>query len=265
MTNDKKYVGLIPAAGYATRLANLPCSKEIFPVRFTDEEQLQHEFPVCKVLIDAYRKANIENICIISREEKVDILETLGNGEQYDVELSYIYTQKTQGAAFTLDKAYAFTEKQFVALGFPDIIFKPDNAFSQLISKQHSSKADVVLGLFPAENPTKMDMIEFDSLNKIHGIHIKPKATTLQWTWILAVWSPSFSKFMHQTLASATILKHANQNNEIHVGHVFQLALETGMQFDSVFINDGKLIDIGTQDDLNDLTSRLVHERWFNH
>ena len=261
MTNKSTYIGLIPAAGYAKRLTNLTCSKEIFPVRYTDEKQIQHEFPVCKVLIDAYKNAEIKQIYIISRKEKTDIIETLGNGEQFGINLSYVYTQKTDGAAYTVDKAHAFIQDEYIALGFPDIIFKPNDAFSQLTRKQQSSQADVVLGLFPAENPTKMDMIEFDAANKIHRIHIKPATSNLRWTWILAVWSPAFTEYMHHTLASNT--KHAEHNKEMHVGRIFQFALQAGLHFDSVLFKGGKLIDIGTPDDLNCLASRLSHEKWF--
>ncbi len=263
MTNYRKYIGLIPAAGFATRLTNLSCSKEILPITYTDKDMQVHEFPVCKVLIDAYKYAKIEQICIISREEKKDIKETLGDGKKYDVKLSYIYTQKTQGAAFTLDKAYSHTKNNNVALGFPDIIFKPNNAFPQLLNKHKANNADVVLGLFPAEKPEKMDMIELDSSNSIRRIHIKPKTTSLKWTWILAVWSPSFSEFMHNTLAALTAHQPEGQIAEMHVGRIFQLAIDEGLQFDSIFFDTGRLIDIGTADDLSCLSSRLDNEDWF--
>jgi len=261
MANDRKYIGLIPAAGYATRLADLTCSKEIFPIRYKNHKQQNIEFPVCKMLLDAYKNSGIKDICIISREDKTDVAKALGNGEQFDVSLSHLYTQKTTGVAYTLDKAYAFVQDSHIALGFADIIFKPVNAFSKLISKQQSSHADVVLGLFPAEKPSKMDMVEFDDSNHIQAIHIKPKKTTLQWTWILAVWKPTFTEFMHQTLTGK--LKQAEHDAEMHVGRVFQLALDAGLQFDTVMFNDGKLIDIGTPDDLNNVANRLKNENWF--
>ena len=46
--------------------------------------------------------------------------------------------------------------------GFPDILFRPVDAFVHLLSHLKNSEADVVLGLFPT-NPlqrTDMDMVE---------------------------------------------------------------------------------------------------------
>ena len=64
---------------------------------------------------------------------------------------------------YTIDQAYPHVRNAYVALGFPDILFSPDNAFTQLINQLRSRNADVVLGLFPADKPEKTDMVEIDT------------------------------------------------------------------------------------------------------
>ena len=249
-TNKIQYTGLIPAAGRATRLQNLPCSKEIYPLHIRDKDGQDFNFPVCKCLIDSYRIAGVNKIYMIIRDGKEDIRHHLGNGSQYDVEIRYLFTQKSYGPPYTLDEAYPLIQNQYVVLGFPDILFKPRYAFKQLIEKQQQTNADVVLGLFPAPNPKKMDMVAIDQMGKIQSIHIKPQNTSLLWTWILAVWNPGFSAFMHQSLKDMLSDFESGKHTECHVGTVFQLALKSGVTFDFVNFNEGELIDIGTPDDL---------------
>ncbi len=89
-----------------------------------------------------------------------------------------------------------------VALGFPDMVFAPGNLFGQLLAKQKTTDADVVLGLFPANRPDKVDMVETDDKGKVKRIFVKPARTDLLLTWGVAVWSPAFSHFMHEFLVS---------------------------------------------------------------
>ncbi len=249
-TKKVRYTGLIPAAGRATRLQNLTCSKEIYPLHFRDKDGQDYDFPVCKCLIDSYRIADVNDIYMIIRDGKEDIRQKLGNGSQYGVEITYLYTRKYYGPPYTLDEAYPLIQDQYVVLGFPDILFKPRYVFKQLIEKQQQTSADVVLGLFRAPNPQKMDMVSFDQTGKIEWIDIKPQQTSLVWTWTLAVWNPGFSDFMHQSLQGMLSDFESDKRTECHVGTIFQFALEKDIKFDHVFFNEGDLIDIGTPDDM---------------
>jgi glucose-1-phosphate thymidylyltransferase len=134
-----------------------------------------------------------------------------------------------------------------VALGFPDIIFEPEDAFVQVLNKQAETQADVVLGVFRTDEPQKWDMIDMDEHGQIRKIVIKPPRSNLTCTWALAVWSPSFSEFMHQYLAQSS---HAADRTELHVGNVIQAAIDDKMHVEGVFFPHGRCLDIGTPDDL---------------
>ncbi len=257
-----KYVGLIPAAGQATRLKNLPCSKEIYLLRIHTKDGKERIQPACSCLLDSFRLANVNDITMIIRQGKEDIAKQLGDGKQYGVAIDYLYTQKPYGPPYTLDEAYSQVQGKYIATGFPDILFTPRHAIKLLIEKQQQTKAEVVLGLFHAPDPKKMDMVAFDQAGRIESIQIKPQHTTLVWTWVLTVWSPVYTEFMHQSLQKLLNEFETKTRTECHVGTFFQLALEAGMTFEHVFFNKGELVDIGTPEDLSRVEQVLARENW---
>jgi glucose-1-phosphate thymidylyltransferase len=258
----EKYIGLIPAAGHATRLKLNSGSKEIYPIVIESSNGKKASYPVCKCLLDTFSGAGITNVCVITRKEKKDIEKKLSTGKEYKVSIDYIYCKETYGPPYTLDQAYqSVKDKYFVALGFPDILIKPKSALTDIIQKQEETEADIVLALFETDTPTKMDMIVFDDERRIHDLDIKPNNTTLNWTWALAVWGPKFSLYMHNCLKKLSLEYEAKKRTECHVGTVFQLALKDGIKFDHVFIHDGKMMDMGTPEDL--MKIKKSPKMWF--
>jgi len=161
------------------------------------------------------------------------------------------------GSPYTLDQAYAFVAGRRIALGFPDILFEPADAYGRLLAHQERSGADVVLGLFPAQTPEKMDMVETDSRGRVREIHIKPRATALRLTWIIAVWTPAFTRFMHTYLAEildevrAGGYPHRERPREPYVGDVLRAAIRQGMVVETLRFEQGWCLDIGTPEDLD--------------
>jgi glucose-1-phosphate thymidylyltransferase len=156
-----------------------------------------------------------------------------------------------------LDQAYPFVQDAMVVFGFPDIVFQPDDAFVQLLDQQSESDADIVLGLFPAHQPHKMDMVELGADDQILKIEIKPVQTHLSYTWIIAVWTPKFTRFMHEyVLAGQKInikdkaVANSKEQNEVFLGDVIQAAIQNDLRIDKVFFADGNYLDIGTPEDM---------------
>jgi glucose-1-phosphate thymidylyltransferase len=241
---------LIPAGGQATRIAPLPCSKELYPVGFSSMNSEQEMRPkvACHYLIEKMRLAGIKKIFIVLREGKWDIPAYFRDGAALDVHLAYLIMNLPFGAPYTLDQAYPFVQDALIALGFPDILFSPEDAFIQLLASQSSSKADVVLGLFPADQPGKVDMVDSDSDGKVCRIVIKPRQTKLRHTWGIAVWTPVFTHFMHEYLAAAR--KSAPHKPELFVGDIVQAAIGDGLRVEAVYVSDEPFLDIGTPEDL---------------
>ncbi len=262
-SNPLELVGLLPVAGRATRIQPLPCSKELYPVGFRDEELpdgtlVTRPMAVSQHLFESMRLAGVRKAYVILRRGKWDIVDFYGSGLMVGMDLAYMVTEVPYGAPFSIRQAFGFVANATIVFGFPDIIFHPANAFIHLLAKLKEQKADLVLGLFPAVDPQKMDMVEMDCNGRLQNIHIKPEYSNLIYTWILAVWSPVFTRFMHDYLnrVEPEVHKSYTESNpggrplEYYLGHVIQEALETDLTVESVVFETGHYVDIGTPEDL---------------
>lgn len=250
MKTHLEVVGLIPAAGHATRGGRLPCSKELYPIGFMSikgQPDLQPKV-ACHYPLEAMRRGGIKKVYVVLREGKWDIPSYLGDGKAFDLDIAYLMRGLPFGVPFTLEQAFPFIERNLVALGWPDILFHGVDGYQQLLDRQRASGADIVLGLFPADRPQKVDMVDLDESGQLREIVIKPSRTHLQYTWGMAVWTPVFSHFMHEFVLSS--IERASTNLEISVGDVIQAAYRKGLSVDCVHISDKPYVDIGTPDDL---------------
>ena len=259
--NSKNYsevVGIIPAGGQGSRLG-LPCSKELFPIGFRMGANGESVRPkvVCHDLLQKMQETRITKTYIILRDGKWDIPQYLGDGSTWDMHVAYLIMSIPFGVPYTIDQAYPFVRDALVAFGFPDIVFEPNDAFQRLLVRQEMTKADVVLGLFEAPDPHKVDMVECDEKGRVRKIIIKPTSTFLQHSWIIAVWTPKFTEFMHKYLSSVRI----PERQELFIGDVIQSAIDEGLEVDSVYFPDGSYVDIGTPQDLfKAVCSNVVEE-----
>lgn len=258
-TFQQEIIGLLPAAGQATRVAPLPLSKELYPIGFRLVEGGHSSRPkvVCHYLLEKMRLAGIAKAYIVLRKGKWDIPAYLGDGTMLNMHLAYLMMHLPFGAPYTLDQAYPFVQHALVAFGFPDIIFQSDDAFVRLLARQATANADIVLGLFPTHQPQQMDMVDPDDNGRVHSIVIKPPQTHLRYTWIIAVWTPVFTRFMHEYLAAileANVQNDAGGNapgqQELFVGDIIQAAIHNDLQVEAVLFPNDLCLDIGTPDNL---------------
>ncbi len=188
-------VGVVPAAGWGRRVAPLPCSKEIYPVGWHVEgEQKGRPKVAVHYLLENMRRAGARRAYVVLREGKWDIPAYLGDGRHVGLALAYLMVHVPHvphGVPFTIDAAYPFVREAHVLFGFPDVLFRPVDAFERLLARQQATGADLVLGLFPTDRPHKMDMVELDARDHVRSLAIKPAtATSLQYTWLIAAWAP---------------------------------------------------------------------------
>jgi glucose-1-phosphate thymidylyltransferase len=252
-------IGLIPAGGQATRLGKIPCSKEVFPLvksKLNNEDESEINV-ISEHLIKSYRIAGINNIYYILRQGKWDIPAYFGDGKNFGVNISYLIMDLPHGTPFTLNQAYPFTNDKYIALGYPDIIFKPIEAFIKIKEKISETKADIVLGLFQIDNYAKWDMIEFHGKEKIKNIAIKQDRPDLKYGWTIALWNPKFWKFMHEYIqniidsnSNGKVIIKGQLSRELYPGDIFMEAIRSGLNVEAVIFEEGNSIDIGTPEDL---------------
>ena len=257
--SQRKIIGLLPAGGKAARLAPLPFSKELYPIGFQhlDNGRSLRPKPVCVYLLEKMRLAGIAEVYIVLRDGKWDIPAYLGDGTNLNMHLAYLIMRLPFGVPYTLNQAYPFVQDAIVAFGFLDILFEPEDAFEKLLSRQVKVNADVVLGLFPVDQPQKWHMVKVNNNGKVTNIVNNPVETDLNYTWIIAVWTQTFTHFMHGYLAK---LQKANDQieigidkalqNELYISDVVQAAIENKLKVEGVIFPRGSCLDIGTPSDL---------------
>ncbi|HEY9845108.1 MAG TPA: sugar phosphate nucleotidyltransferase [Candidatus Caenarcaniphilales bacterium] len=255
---QRQVIGLLPAGGRGTRIAPLPGSKELYPIGFRPVDQGRSLRPkvVCHYLLENMRLAGIAKAYIVLRPGKWDIPAYLEDGTLLDMSLGYLIVRLPYGVPYTLDQAYPFVQDALVALGYPDILFQPADAYVQLLTRQAASNADVVLGVVPFDQPHKAGMVDFDTHNRVRRVVEKPSQSNLRYMWGTAVWAPRFTHFMHQYLAALEAkIQQSNPDHELArpelaLGDVIQAAIEHGLRVEVEIFAEGFYLDIGTPEDL---------------
>ncbi len=265
MQKSVDIVGILPAGGRGSRIEPLPCSKEIFPIGFGKVEGIDNVRPkaVSQYLLEKMRKAGVKKAYFILREGKWDIPKYFGDGASVDMNLGYLMMRLPFGTPYTLDQASPFVGDSIVAFGFPDILFDAEDAYIQLLQRQASSGADVVLGLVSVAQPWTMDMVEIDDQCEVRSIVIKPSVSSLGFGWIIAVWSPVFTRFLHEYLEGqqreGMPEEGLDGQSELSVGHVLQAAFQGGLRMEGVQFPECSYLDIGTPEHLR----TAVYDRKF--
>jgi glucose-1-phosphate thymidylyltransferase len=250
-THRTEVVGIIPAAGMATRIAPLPCSKELYPIGFRDvvDGRGVRPKPVGQYLLEHFRRGGAERAYIVIRKGKWDIPSYFGDGSDLDLAIAYLIMNLPHGVPYTVDQAHAFVRDATVIFGFPDILIEPEDAYPRVVAHLHATQAAVVLGLFPTDQPHLGDPIEFDDQGRIRHIYVKPAHSDLRFTWVIAAWAPSFTEFLHSYLvqreAGAPIPR-----TELHMSEVIVAGLRAGLRVEGLHLPGARFLDIGVPENL---------------
>ena len=244
----RNLLGLIPAAGRAERLGPLPCSKELLPIGFRETPRGPAPKVAGHYLLERFRAAGVRRIFMVLHESKQDVPRYFGTGEIADVALAYLSIPGSRSVPETLDRAFPFVEDAIVALGFPDVLFEPKDAYTPLIQRQAATGADLVLGLFPTERHRTTDMVELDAEGQVTRVEVRPETTALRFNWLIAVWSPVFTRFLHEAVRKAP--EAPEDNSEFQIGAVVRSAVEAGLRVEGVEFPEGSYRDIGTPAEL---------------
>lgn len=246
-------VGLIPAAGRAERLGPLPCSKELLPVGIRQTPRGPALQVAGHCLLERFRAAGVERAFMVLHESKWDVPRYFGTGEIAGVSLAYLSIPGSRSVPETLDRAFPFVADSLVALGFPDVIFEPLDAYAPLIARQAATGADLVLGLFPVADPRTMrttDMVELSEDGRVLRVEVRPEATALRSNWLIAVWSPVFTRFLHAAVGEALKAPASPDAPELQIGAVVRAAVEAGLHVQGVEFPTGTWRDVGTLPEL---------------
>jgi len=237
-----KIIGLIPAAGYATRLGTtVTGSKELIPIATA----VSPARPVCEYLLQQMQRAGIERAVMVIRESKSDIPMRLKTGAGLGMQIEYVVTAATPSVPHTVACAQAQMRDAVVVLGFPDLLVHEQDCVARLVDAFRAHPVDVLLGLFPLVNGD-MDAVEMAQRRVIRVVP-KPRSTIVAHTWGFAVWSDRFTEYLHARLASGHFI---TSTREPHMGDILDAAIRDGLTVEGVPISIRPFLDIGTPEGL---------------
>jgi glucose-1-phosphate thymidylyltransferase len=150
-----RVVGVVPAAGRATRLQPLPCSKEVLPVDGR---------PVMDYLVERMRAALCDELRVVTRPEKADVVERARALGAHVVE-----AHPPSVADSLLAGLRGLHADDVVLFGFPDSLWEPLDGFAHLLD----GLDEVTLGLFRCASLTRSDVVTVEG-DRVTGIHVKP-------------------------------------------------------------------------------------------
>lgn len=247
MNDIDNFVGVIPAAGFGRRLRLKNKSKEILPVMYPHNLYGIKEKVISSFLIDQLENAGIKQIFMIIRTGKWDIPKYYAENKISSC-LSFIVILNSESIPHTINFSYPYIKNKFVILSFPDLIIYPKNAILKCKLLMQKKKADIVLGLFPVNNSSKFDIVEFDNRKKIKGIITKNSSTNLKYAWTIAIWNAKFTEYMHSFIDN---IKFLNDSSEMQLSEIILSAIKDGFNVELKLFYKGKCLDIGTKDDYN--------------
>lgn len=252
-SGERPLVGLVAAAGLASRLPDIEGSKELLEV--PDGEG--GERPVITVLLSALGRAGVERVFVVLRTGKWDIPSRLADNADLPP-IAYLATHGTASIPASLDVAHPFTREATVVSGFADSCFAPLDGLRMAVERHRSSDAAVTLALFASDRPDKTDMVEVDG-DRVIGLRVKPGPCDLELTFGGLVWSPAVTELMHGLLADETWVEAAAvPHRELQVSHLLEAVLREGWVIDSVRPTGGRYVDVGTPEDLERIRRREV-------
>lgn len=166
----RRIVGIIPAAGYGTRLQPLSCSKEVYPVGGR---------PIMDYLVDRMLLGGASELRVVTRADKEDVV-----AHAAELGATTVLARPETVSDSILAGMAGLHGDDIVLIGFPDSLWEPEDGYERLVHVVDDG-CDVALGLFridPADL-TRSDVIVFGEGDAIAGIDIKPAAPRSEWIW----------------------------------------------------------------------------------
>jgi glucose-1-phosphate thymidylyltransferase len=160
--------GVILAGGTGSRLFPLTkvTNKHLLPV---------YNEPMIFKVIKTLAKSGIKEITIVLGGESVgDFVRLLGDGEEFDVKIMYVYQRKAGGIAEALNLTKPIVGGSDIAVLLGDNIFE-DTFPQQVEDFENDSDNDCYLFLKQVPDPWRFGVAEVDENQHILSIEEKPK------------------------------------------------------------------------------------------
>ena len=248
MSGKGNFIGILPAAGTASRLRPFRYPKELLPIVFApDPPRGLRPVLAIEYALRAMGAAEIERCLVVIADWKTEVVRLLGDGQELGMRLAYLHRDVPRGLADAVDAGYPWFGDHSVCLALPDTIFRPLSALKALKDELTATGADVVLGVFPTHQPQQLGPVRADEDGRVLAVFEKPPQTDLRNTWGIAAWSPRFSRFLHERLSATGV------PDDLSLGPVFHEAVREGLAVRAVTFVGGAYCDVGKAENIASL------------
>ena len=227
--------GLIPAAGGGKRLR--PYSEAV-----PKELLLVGDKPVIEHIIEAFRIAEVRDIAVVISKGKYVIIDYLGSGKRFGVNLTYVVQDEQTGLAKAVEAGKHVIGNSSFAVVNGDNFFHPKTFLRDLINYHLDEEADATIGAFEAEEVTRHGMIKAEG-NRVVDIVEKQKpdeASSKLCDAGMHVFEPVIYEAIEKTKPGL--------DNEYQLTDSIKILVEEGRKVIFKKI-DGVHIDVGTMED----------------
>ncbi len=239
---EEKIVGLVPAAGGGTRLYpfSRAVPKEMYPIM--GKAVIEH-------CVENLREGGVRKIFMVVGHQKGALMDYLGDGSLFNVDLAYIYQMQRGGLGHAILQGKNWINSTFVTL-LGDSFIEPKEEINRLIEAHRREKPVATVLLFKVKSSKGYGIVKFKSLDngcgEIEKMVEKPTPEQAEdyrngngEFYALCggyVFEPGIFGFIERTPPGA--------KDEIQITDAMALALKEGRKVCGVVL-EGKYLDIG--------------------
>jgi NDP-sugar pyrophosphorylase family protein len=191
--------------------------------------------PVIEYLLERMQAAEPDEIRLVTRPEKVDLVRYARRRRMRVIE-EHPRTLSASILSGTRDLA----RDDVILLGFPDSIWEPVTGFIRLLEVVHAG-VDAALGLFRMSEPERSDVVETTPDGRVRAIHVRPEKPRTNRVWGCAALRARVLDALSEDVPVGTLL-----------GEVAGTGGVRGVDLSDLYL------DIGTRTGLEEARRRLV-------
>lgn len=167
-------LGVIPAAGVASRLQPLGFSKELLPVACAPGDAPK---AVGEILLERMLRAGADRVCFIIAPGKTDLLRYFGRHRERD-RLFFVLQSEPLGLCDALFRAAPHCRpSEGVLIGLPDTLWTPADALAD------APTLGVHLLTFPVAEPRHFDAVIWADGDRVARVEVKTEGDPRRRVW----------------------------------------------------------------------------------
>jgi dTDP-glucose pyrophosphorylase len=171
-------LGIVPAAGGATRLQPLAFSKEMLPVgSMLDEHGVERPKAVSEFLVERMVGAGADRVCFVLSPAKTDIIPYYAR-HPATRRFCYVIQERPNGLCDALFRAlHVMREDEDVLIGLPDTVWFPADGYCRL------PPGELSFLLFAVDDPRRFDAVLTAPDGRVREIRVKAEQPGTNWVW----------------------------------------------------------------------------------